>query len=78
MTRSDALLCATDTIFDTRQWLTGIAERMPTDEGTEAMIRLELDLLRVEDMVGDEADAPEPTPGFMNQVSGILVPAVRS
>lgn len=72
MTRSDALLCATDAINDTRQWLDGLAVRMPTDEGTETMIRLELLLLRVEDMVGDEADAPEPTPGFMNQVRGLL------
>ena len=78
------LLLATDAINAVRQWLynpndpnNSVAHRMPTDEGTERMLRLELDLLRIEEMVGAVADGERPEFGLLNEVRGLLVLAVR-
>ena len=68
-----------------RQWIynpinpaNSRAHLMPTDEGTERMIALDCDLLRVETLLEEVADGEVLAFGLAAQVKGILIPAVRS
>lgn len=71
MTRTHALLLATDALFDLRQWVTSIGLRNPHMRQT--MEELENRILAVEDLVGAEADG-QPAPfGLMNEIRGLLV-----
>jgi hypothetical protein len=78
------LYALADGIGRVRAWLWNpddpahsVAHPMPTDEGTELMIDLESELLRVEALLNAVADGERPERGLANEVRGILVPAVR-
>lgn len=79
------LYALADGIGQLRTWLWNpenpehsVAHKMATDEGTERMIDLESDLLRVEHLLNTVADGDRPAFGLMNEARGLLLPAVRS
>lgn len=71
MTRAHNLLLATDAIFDLRQYVTQLGERHPAIR--REMADLENKLLRVEDLIGAEADGKPALHGLMNEIRGLLV-----
>lgn len=76
MTRSDELLCITDLIFDRRQYVTLLGIRHPAIR--RQMDELENRMLLVEELISHVADDGLTDFGLMNEVRGMLVPAVRS
>lgn len=73
---TDALLLATDAIFDLRQYVSLLGIRNPAIR--RQMDDLESRMLAVEELVGHVADGGRTDFGLMNEVRGLFVPAVLS